>query len=301
MAENWSGTILVRSRLDGRVVNAGVKRYRGLNGRHLAVRHASEADAETIELQVETNQSHVRVALAARTRLLRDGQAARVPCRPVIERGFIAHELTFELEEGHPGDRREDRRAVHLRDRAISEYRLDARQAAQAATGFAELLARHAATWGHPVETVRRPADSTNEWAETILHLHLHPAANGVAPHRAPGCGRAGTRARWHGGTTGATSSGTSCSSSRLRNLQQPRVAAALLDYRHARLGAAQAAAQAAGYEGAMFPWQSGSNGRGETQQLHLNPESGRWLPDHSRPAAPRQHRHCLQRLAGTT
>ena len=31
-----------------------------------------------------------------------------------------------------------------------------------------------------------------------------------------------------------------------------------------------------------MFPWQSGSNGREETQQLHLNPKSGRWLPDHS-------------------
>jgi trehalose/maltose hydrolase-like predicted phosphorylase len=32
-----------------------------------------------------------------------------------------------------------------------------------------------------------------------------------------------------------------------------------------------------------MFPWQSGSNGREETQTLHLNPKSGRWLPDHSR------------------
>ena len=33
---------------------------------------------------------------------------------------------------------------------------------------------------------------------------------------------------------------------------------------------------------GAMFPWQSGSDGREETQRLHLNPKSGRWLPDHS-------------------
>lgn len=32
-----------------------------------------------------------------------------------------------------------------------------------------------------------------------------------------------------------------------------------------------------------MYPWQSGSDGREETQQLHLNPRSGRWLPDHSR------------------
>jgi trehalose/maltose hydrolase-like predicted phosphorylase len=31
-----------------------------------------------------------------------------------------------------------------------------------------------------------------------------------------------------------------------------------------------------------MFPWQSGSNGREETQQLHLNPRSGRGLPHHS-------------------
>jgi trehalose/maltose hydrolase-like predicted phosphorylase len=31
-----------------------------------------------------------------------------------------------------------------------------------------------------------------------------------------------------------------------------------------------------------MFPWQSGSDGREETQVVHLNPISGRWLPDGS-------------------
>jgi trehalose/maltose hydrolase-like predicted phosphorylase len=44
----------------------------------------------------------------------------------------------------------------------------------------------------------------------------------------------------------------------------------------------ARRAAAAAGFEGAMFPWQSGSDGREETQQVHLNPKSGRWLPDNS-------------------
>ncbi|WBO68607.1 glycosyl hydrolase family 65 protein [Streptomyces camelliae] len=34
---------------------------------------------------------------------------------------------------------------------------------------------------------------------------------------------------------------------------------------------------------GVMYPWQSGSDGREETQEWHLNPASGRWLPDHSR------------------
>jgi trehalose/maltose hydrolase-like predicted phosphorylase len=66
-------------------------------------------------------------------------------------------------------------------------------------------------------------------------------------------------------------------------NLHFPEVSRALLHYRHRRLGAACRAARETGRIGAMYPWQSGSDGREETQQLHLNPLSGDWLPDHSR------------------
>jgi trehalose/maltose hydrolase-like predicted phosphorylase len=31
-----------------------------------------------------------------------------------------------------------------------------------------------------------------------------------------------------------------------------------------------------------MFPWQSGSDGQEETQELNLNPRSGRWVPDNT-------------------
>jgi alpha,alpha-trehalase len=65
-------------------------------------------------------------------------------------------------------------------------------------------------------------------------------------------------------------------------NFQRPWLASALLQYRRERLDAARASASAAGYRGAMFPWQSGSDGREEAQRFHLNPHSGRWLPDHS-------------------
>lgn len=54
----------------------------------------------------------------------------------------------------------------------------------------------------------------------------------------------------------------------------------ALLHYRYRRLPEARRAAKAEGFRGAMFPWQSGSNGREESQRLHLNPRSGRWVPD---------------------
>jgi alpha,alpha-trehalase len=65
-------------------------------------------------------------------------------------------------------------------------------------------------------------------------------------------------------------------------NLRQPEITRALLRYRYRRLPEARAAAREAGCLGAMFPWQSGSNGREETQKVHLNPKSGRWLPDNS-------------------
>ena len=281
VAENWSGTIQVRSGLDGRVVNAGVKRYHDLNGRHLAVLHAGEADGETVELQAETTRSHVRVALAARTRLLRDGQVADADRRLVSEPGFVAHELAVELEEGRPATVEKIVALYTSRDRAISESLLDARQAAQGAAGFAELLARHEGTWSILWNRLDIELDSANEWTETVLHLHILHLLQTVSPHTQDL--DVGVPARgWHGEAYRGHVFWDELFIFPFFNLQQPRVAAALLDYRFARLPAARAAARAAGHQGAMFPWQSGSNGREETQQLHLNPKSGRWLPDHS-------------------
>ena len=66
-------------------------------------------------------------------------------------------------------------------------------------------------------------------------------------------------------------------------NFRLPEITRSLLLYRYRRLDEARAAAAAAGYRGAMFPWQSGSDGQEETQVVHLNPLSGRWEPDLSR------------------
>ena len=66
-------------------------------------------------------------------------------------------------------------------------------------------------------------------------------------------------------------------------NVRLPEVTRGLLMYRYRRIGEARAAAREAGFRGAMFPWQSGSEGVEETQRVHLNPLSGRWEPDLSR------------------
>ena len=65
-------------------------------------------------------------------------------------------------------------------------------------------------------------------------------------------------------------------------NYRMPEITRSLLMYRYRRLGEARAAARSAGFQGAMFPWQSGSDGQEETQELNLNPHSQRWVPDNS-------------------
>jgi trehalose/maltose hydrolase-like predicted phosphorylase len=65
-------------------------------------------------------------------------------------------------------------------------------------------------------------------------------------------------------------------------NYRMPEITRSLLMYRYRRLEEARAAATGAGFRGAMFPWQSGSDGQEETQELNLNPHSRRWIPDNS-------------------
>lgn len=69
-------------------------------------------------------------------------------------------------------------------------------------------------------------------------------------------------------------------------NYYYPECSKASLMYRYKRLNEAKKYAKCNGYEGAMYPWQSGSSGIEETQVVHLNPMDGSWGPDFS----------CLQR-----
>ena len=84
-------------------------------------------------------------------------------------------------------------------------------------------------------------------------------------------------------------------------NFRLPEVTRGLLMYRYRRLAEARAAAREAGYQGAMFPWQSGSDGTrgdpGRPPQPAVGPVGARPQPQ----PAPRQRGDLLQRLAATT
>jgi alpha,alpha-trehalase len=199
----------------------------------------------------------------------------------VAEPGYVGHALTLSLSPGRPTMVEKIAALYTSRDRAISESLLEARLAAQDAAGFGELVARHAAAWDGLWNRFDIQLDSANDWVETVLHLHILHLLQTVSPNSIRL--DVGVPARgWHGEAYRGHVFWDEIFVFPFLNFQHTVLASALLSYRYERLGAARAAARAAGYRGAMFPWQAGSDGREESQRLHLNPQSGRWLPDHS-------------------
>jgi alpha,alpha-trehalase len=279
-AEDWSGRQEVRSALDGTVTNAGVPRYRKLRGDHLAPIAVAEVDEETIALEVETKDSRIRIGQAARTRILRDGDAVPVQRRVEREPGLIVHEMALDLEEGRAVTVEKVVALFTSRDPAIYEPALEARNRVARAPGFDALLERHFLAW----DLLWRRFDITfgdEERARMILRLHLFHQLQTISQHSidrdvgVPARGLHGEAYRGH-------IFWDELFIFPLLNLRLPELTRSLLMYRHRRLPEARWAARQEGFRGAMYPWQSGSNGREETQVVHLNPRSGRWLPDNS-------------------
>jgi len=281
VAENWSGTLLVRSGLDGGVTNSGVQRYRSLANQHLEVLAAEAVDGEVVELEVQTTQSHVRVAEAARTRVARAGGPAPLGREVSSRDGYVAHELTVEVRQQEPVTVEKLVALYTSRARAISEVRTEARTAVQRAPGFDELLLGHARSWDHLWNRYGISISGNNSHPQLVLNLHIFHLLQTVSPNTidldvgVPARGLHGEAYRGH-------IFWDELFISPFLNFESPTLTRSLLAYRYRRLDQARWLAREEGHEGACYPWQSGSNGREETQRLHLNPRSGRWLPDNS-------------------
>ena len=296
---NWGGKVEVRSALDGTVQNCGVARYRELETHHLDVIDTGLAGEESVYLTVETRQSKVRMTQAARLRVFVDDEPASIDRRTVQGPSTISQELDCQVGRARCL-RIEKVVAIHtVRDRAISDPLDAATHAAQSAPGFEDLLASHERSWRRlwRWSDIRIHETDGHPETQSILRLHIFHLMQSVSVHSI-------------GLDVGVTARGLHGEAYRghifwdelfivpLLNLSVPEITRALLLYRYRRLPAARRLAQEAGFEGAMFPWQSGSDGREESQVMHLNPRSGRWMPGRHAPSAARRCGRRVQHLA---
>lgn len=281
VAENWSGRMTVRSGLDGGVRNSNVAEFDGLEGRHLTAPETGTTAGGEIWLEVETNQSRVRVAQAARTSIrLADGGEMEAERTTVTEPAAVRDELTFAVAVSAQILIEKIVATYTSRDHAISEPVLAARQAAADAPEFAQLLAASEATWHNLWRRceVVFDADAELRLAANVQTFHVLQT---LSPHTAdldvgvPARGLHGEAYRGH-------VFWDDIFVLPFLTLRLPELARALLEYRFRRLGQARRRARTYGRGGAAFPWQSGSDGRDETPPAFFNRRSGRWVPDNS-------------------
>ncbi|MBV9001473.1 MAG: glycoside hydrolase family 65 protein, partial [Solirubrobacterales bacterium] len=280
IASNWSGRVEVVSAIDGRVTNRGVARYLELEGRHLDPVSPRTFGPDVIALKVQTRQSGVYVSEAARTRVFDSQGPVAVDRRLYQTEDYVQQTLSFELEQGAPV-RIEKMVALTIsRDPATSDTLSKAGTVALRRPRFRQALARHVDAW----EELWRVCDvqvRSGQEVQRLLRLHVYHVLQVCSRHTSDL--DAGVPAR---GLNGEAYRGhvfwDELYVYPFLSLRLPEVTRGLLMYRYRRLEEARAAAREAGFEGAMFPWQSGSEGTEETQHVHLNPLSGRWEPDTS-------------------
>jgi alpha,alpha-trehalase len=279
--QNWSGQINFRSGLDGRIVNAGVERYKALNNKHLQPLETTEVENDGIFLLMETTQSKLRVAEAARTQFFLEDSLINVNRQLVSEPGYLAHECSLNLKKGQELIVEKIAALYTSRDRAISECGQQAQAAIKEADRFSPLVRTHIQRWDRLWQRSDIILEDGQE-SQWVLRFHLFHLLQTASPNSIdldvgiPARGLHGEAYRGH-------IFWDELFILPLLNLRIPDITKSLLQYRYRRLNQARRNAQAAGFRGAMYPWQSGSTGREESQNLHLNPESGRWTPDNTR------------------
>ncbi len=277
-AEDWEGRLRVRSGIDAAVTNWGVPRYRQLTSRHLEVLGLEEADAETLLARVETVQSHVRIAEAARTRVFLKAGRAAPERRLSRDEGVIAHEFEVELAQGETATVEKVVAVFTSRDDGITEPGRDAVLALEQAGDFATLLAGHETAWAHiwARSSLELPE---NDDVLQIARLHLFHLFQTASPNTLDMDVSLGPRGL-HGEAYRGLAMWDDLYVFPVVDLRLPEVTRDLLKYRYRRLPEARRMARRDGLRGAMYPWQCGSNGEEMAQKIHLNPKSGRWIPD---------------------
>jgi alpha,alpha-trehalase len=285
-SENTDGTLEVESAIDGTVQNRGVKRYRDLNGRHLEVLESESTKDRPVFLKVQTVQSELRVAMSARNTITKQGRPLDLEPELINDNGYVGKRYTVDISQGETIQVEKIVLVHSSRDIAISECGLAAKKRIQRASGFEGQLESHRLAWLQlwrrsdmkMTDRRKKRPDYHPEMVVRLYTFHLLQTVSRQSINLDIGVPARG----WHGEAYRGHIFWDELYIYPFITLQYPEITRSLLLYRYHRLDTARAAAKKAGYDGAMFPWQSSSSGREESQTVHLNPQSGRWIPDNS-------------------
>ncbi len=275
---NYKGHIEIRTELNGTHINDGVERYRTLNQKHLEA--VNEGSGDKIQyVEVKTTQSDIHIAMASRIDAQKGNETA-IDYEHFLETGKAVTVISCEVDKDESFDLVKTTAIYKSYDEGINDTLAAAIKKAEQAGDFSTLVEKSAASW----KTIWDKAGIRLEGdrlSQKLLNLHIYHMMGTISPHNA--MIDAGIPARGlHGEAYRGHIFWDEIYILPFYYMHFPEAARSVLMYRYNRLAEARKYASANNEKGAMFPWQSGSDGREETQLIHLNPLSGKWGDDHS-------------------
>ncbi|MGF0319150.1 beta-phosphoglucomutase family hydrolase [Nocardia fluminea] len=277
-AENWSGSVVVTSAINDRVGNRNVAADRALVPDHLVRGARRQLDAETVLCEVITSQSRITIATAIRTHIADDAGIDRTT---LADGDLLGHELVIPVRPAVAMRVEKVAAVATSRDRALSTPATEVTARIARAPDIATLLAAHVARWAQLWDRFGIDlGDGQDDRLALNLHVfHVLQATIAAHPDIDAGLPARGL----HGEAYRGHIFWDELFVYPMLTLRRPELTRAFLQYRYRRLDRARGAARAAGLPGALYPWQSGSDGREETPTTLFNPRNGRWMPDNSR------------------
>ncbi len=276
---NYSGRITVRAGIDGDLINGGVERYKQLNQEHLeAVTEGGEGNE--VYVSVRTVQSKIEIAEAQRLDVYADHQEITPEFSTEISKSKAFSTFTTGVEKGATLTVQKTV-AIYTSHSFEAENPLDAaRKAVCDNTNIEHLIENSEKAWEEIWLAVDFEVEGDRR-SQRLLRLHNYHLQVGASIHNRT-LDASFTARGLHGEAYRGHIFWDELYILPHYNLHMPEVSKSFLMYRYRRLDEARKYAKQHGYAGAMFPWQSGSDGREETQVVHLNPLSGKWGDDYS-------------------
>ena len=277
--KNYSATITVKSALDGDVSNEGVERYKQLNSRHLEVVDKGVQN-NIIYLLVQTNNSKIKIAEASKCAVFIDDVQKDIEYKYLKENNRIQRFFSVSINEGKTLSIEKIVSIFTSKDSSVSNELLQAKESLINLNRYIELYIPHVEMWERLWDKTDIEIDGDN-FTQKIIRLHIFHIMITASIHNKdldtsiPARGLHGEAYRGH-------IFWDELLVLPFYYMHFPEIAKSIIMYRYNRLDRAKEYACEHGYKGAMFPWQSESDGREGSQTIHLNPVSGEWEEDNS-------------------
>ncbi|WP_086348600.1 glycosyl hydrolase family 65 protein [Candidatus Enterococcus clewellii] len=272
---NFSGSVTFLTEADGTVFNYNVARYRSLTNQHLTVLETAAEGAKS-RLIAKTLDSGITIVQEAQL-FSPDLDISTVQTELTEEKVIQSVELAVVEGQSYTLEK-----SVAIHVYRAEEAKQDHNFAQFEIADFSAIHEASAAVWAGYWQEAAMSVEG-DMMSEKMLHLHTYHMLVSGSPVANPSLDVSITARGLHGEAYRGHIFWDELFILPFYIIHFPEIARQSLMYRYNRLAAAKADAQKAGYQGAMFPWQSGLDGTEQSQELHLNPISGEWGEDHSR------------------